>query len=256
LNLRVATVKYLNALPFLNALKELEHQNQVVLTEAAPAECAKLLSNDLVDIALIPVAAISDFQKLVLVSNYCIACDGAVRTVKLFSNHPVESIQQIILDESSRTSNLLVQLLCKEYWKRSDIIFSKQENKTPDLKSGFVKIGDDVFKLENQHAYEYDLGEMWKLFTGLPFVFAIWVSKKSLNENQARLLNKSFQSNLKNIHSLITSNGLPKNINLNGYFDKNIYYELDGAKKSGLIKFIELANLGRGILDFSLDRIN
>lgn len=250
--LRVATVKYLNALPFLNALKELELQNLVELTEAAPSECADLLKQDLVDIALIPVAAISDFSKLVLVSNYCIACDGAVRTVKLFSDYPVESIQQIILDESSRTSNLLVQILCRDFWKRSDIIFSKPESKNPILKSGFVKIGDEVFNLENQFAYEYDLGQVWKEFTGLPFVFAIWVSKKDLDKDHAQFLNERFQANLKNIHSLITSNGLPKNINLNGYFDKNIYYELDSAKKSALIKFIELANFGEGHLDFSI----
>lgn len=243
MSLRIATVKYLNALPFLHALKQLEVQHQVTLIEAIPSECSELLKNDQVDVALIPVGAISDFEKLCIVSDYCISCDGFVRTVKLFSNEPVENLQQIVLDTSSRSSNLLIQVLCKYYWKKPDIIFTNRENRDSNRKTGFVKIGDEVFELENHFDFEYDLGQEWKSFTGLPFVFAVWVSKTKLNPSDANMLNTSFQSSFNQMAGIVNDAKRDSKINLNGYFEKNIFYQFDERRREGLKKFLELTEI-------------
>ncbi len=243
MSLRIATVKYLNALPFLHALKELANRHLIELVEATPAVCSELLHRDQVDVALMPVGAISDFEKLFIVSDYCISCDGSVRTVKLFSSHPIEELQQIVLDNSSRSSNLLIQILCREYWKKPDIIFTNRVNRIPNLKTGFVKIGDEVFELEDYFPYEYDLGLEWKSFTGLPFVFAAWVSKTKLKVTDIAMLNDIFKSSLLSISDLIANNIDLNQINLDGYFEKNIYYELDENRRKGLLKFLELAGM-------------
>jgi chorismate dehydratase len=224
-------------------LKQLEIQQKVTLIEAIPSECSQLLKNDKVDIALMPVGAISDFEKLFIVSDYCISCDGSVRTVKLFSNEPVEKLQQIVLDSSSRSSNLLIQLLCKYFWNKTDLIFTNRENRVSNIKTGFVKIGDEVFDLENHFDYEYDLGQEWKAFTGLPFVFAIWVSKTSLKPADTTMLNTSFQESLDQLSEIVNEVKQESEINFNGYFEKNIFYQFDESRRNGLKKFLELTGI-------------
>lgn len=247
--LKVATVKYLNALPFLQALKDLESEGKVQLIEAAPSECSQMLKKNLVELALIPVGAISDFDELHIASRYCIACNGNVRTVKIFSEYVIGDLQQIILDPSSRSSNLLVQILCKEFWKRPDIIFAGQSGYDSQLRSGTIKIGDDVFNLENRFTYEYDLGMEWKKFTGLPFVFALWVSNRVLDTGFLELINDKFFNSLSDLKSIErTAQNLLK-VDLNNYFEQNISYELDEHKQKGLLKFMQLAGI-RNVLRF------
>lgn len=248
MNLRIATVKYLNALPFLHALKELKQQRNIELIEAIPSVCSNLLQEDKVDIALIPVGAISDFEKLFLISDYCISCDGYVRTVKLFSEYAMDQLQQIILDPSSRSSNLLVQILCKNHWNKPEIIFAESESYNPNLKTGFVKIGDEVFELENRFPFEFDLGNEWKIMTGLPFVFAIWVSKKMIGQDKIEMINERFQKSLLRISDIIAADPALDKIILNGYFEKNIYYEFDERRRTALIKFLELGRLHNPIV--------
>lgn len=249
MSFRIATVKYLNALPFLYALNELERQQRIELTEALPAVCSELLLADKVDVALIPIGAISDYEQLFLISDYCISCDGLVRTVKLFSDYPVDQIQQIVLDISSRSSNLLVQVLCKYHWKNHDVNFVSFENQDTALKSGFVKIGDDVFDLENKYEFEYDLGYEWKLMTGLPFVFAVWVSKHPVQPQLITMLNHSFKESLLKIPAIVEDHKAIDKAKLGEYFEKNIFYHLDDTRKNGILKFIELAGIRNPIVD-------
>ena len=71
----------------------------------------------MVDIALVPIAIIPQLSYSKIISSYGIASNGAVDTVCLFSQRPLNEIETIILDYHSRTSNELVKLLCSHYWK-------------------------------------------------------------------------------------------------------------------------------------------
>jgi len=48
-------------------------------------------------------------------------------------------------------------------------------------------IGDAALLLSQRalYEYEYDLGSMWKDWTGLPFVFDVWAGRRSADRSEA-----------------------------------------------------------------------
>jgi chorismate dehydratase len=116
--IRVAAVSYLNTKPLLYGIKHHPIINEIDLVEDYPSKIAQLLIDDKVDIGLIPVAATTKLSNWKIVSDYCIGCDGPVASVCLFSEVPVEKIENVLLDYQSRTSINLAKILLKEYWKK------------------------------------------------------------------------------------------------------------------------------------------
>ena len=148
-----------------------------------PANVAKLLVENKIDIGLIPVAAIPLLREHYIISDYCIGCDGEVASVCLFSQVPINEIETILLDYQSKTSVALLQLLLNEHWKIEPTLIESSADYEKDIKgttAGLV-IGDRAFKQRLISPYIYDLGLAWKEMTGLPFVFAAWVSNKEID---------------------------------------------------------------------------
>lgn len=247
--MKVACVEYLNALPFTDALEILFKKNQLNYIKAVPANCANLLKTGAVDLALLPIGAISDFEKLYLVSDYCIACVGPVRTVKLFSNQSIESIETIVLDSASRTSNELLRILLRDYWKNSSIKLIKESDEFSNAQFAKLKIGDAAFELEGRYAFEYDLGEIWYALTGLPFVFAVWVATKQISKEQQNILNEAFKKSIASIDQLIYKKEEYNSQILESYFKHNIHYELDVNKKEGMKEFLNRAGISNCLMD-------
>lgn len=248
--MRVACVEYLNALPFTDALETLFDHNQLNYIEAVPAICANLLKTGEVDLALLPIGAIADFDKLYLISDFCIACDGPVRTVKLFSNQAIEDIDTIVLDSSSRTSNELLRVLLRDYWKKTAVNLIRESDALPSAHFAKLKIGDAAFELEGKHVFEYDLGEIWYALTGLPFVFAIWVSTKQISKEQQTILNEAFNKSIASIDQLIDKKLEYNSQILETYFKENIHYGLDANKKEGMKQFFKRAGIPNSLIEY------
>ena len=75
------------------------------ISTAIPSHCAAQLLNEEVDVALVPVAIIPQLDYSKIISQFCISSDGAVQTVCLFSDCPLDEIETIYLDYHSKTSN-------------------------------------------------------------------------------------------------------------------------------------------------------
>ena len=84
-----------------------------------PANIARLLLTDEIDVGLVPVAIIPSLKEHHIIADYGIGCDGAVASVCLFSDVPLNEIKSILLDYQSRTSVALLKVLLKEHWKIS-----------------------------------------------------------------------------------------------------------------------------------------
>src|SRR6185369_11597556 len=113
-----------------------------------------------------------------IISDYCIGADGDVGSVLLLSDVPMSEIKNVLLDYQSRTSVTLAQVLADKYWRIKPRWTDAKENYERDIKgtTAGVVIGDRTFALKNKFKYTYDLSGEWKIFTGLPFVFACWVA--------------------------------------------------------------------------------
>lgn len=239
--IKISAVSYTNTLPFIYGLTHSDIKNEIELSLDVPAVCAKKLIEGVVDIGLIPVAAILDLPETHIISDFCIGADGAVNSVFIFSNCAVEEIEFLQLDPESKTSNQLAWVLLKNYWK----INPEKVNNATDYsasaqaKTAFVQIGDRTFGKKNNYPFSYDLAEEWKNFTGLPFVFAVWVSNKKIESAFIAKLNLALKFGLDNRAEIIKKAIKIPDFDLDDYLYLKIDYKFDDAKREALRRFYE-----------------
>jgi chorismate dehydratase len=239
---KVSAISYLNTIPFIYGLQNSSILSKIDITFDVPSTCAKRLHDNTADIGIVPVAVIPSLPQYYIISNFCIGAKGKVRTVALFSNSNIDRIKTIYLDNDSRTSALLVQILSHKYWKITpefkslDILNYDEEN------AGYMLIGDKAFDAEKRFAYSFDLSDEWYKFKKMPFVFATWTANKKLDEDFLHEFNDALAFGINNIKSAIEmqSNGIDKNTAIE-YFEKNISFEFDSLKRQGLTEFWNLA---------------
>jgi len=218
-------------------------RKEILLSQDSPAICAKKLSMHEADIGLVPVAVIPTLENPQIITPYCIAANGKVATVCLFSEVPIEQIKTVFLDYQSRTSVQLVQILMKEYWNREVVYTNALPGYESQIKGNAagVIIGDRAIHFTGKFRYAYDLSEIWKLHTGLPFVFAVWISCGSLAADFLERFNSALQFGLE--HRKRVSEEY-KQLNtdffsVDYYLNNNIQYELTADKYKALDFFLQ-----------------
>ncbi|MFN0200188.1 MAG: menaquinone biosynthetic enzyme MqnA/MqnD family protein [Bacteroidia bacterium] len=174
--MKIALVSYINTRPFIDGLQRHFSAEEVEIHALPPAECAVWLKEKRCEMALIPVGSLLDFENIALLPDYCIGADGAVNSVFIFSQIPIEETDTLLLDRHSRSSNGLAKVLLKHFWKKEMQFESSGEKNFAQIegKKAGVVIGDKALKIKGQYQYVYDLSYYWKQMTGLPFVFAAW----------------------------------------------------------------------------------
>ncbi len=244
---RVSTVSYLNTLPFQYGFNH-GPALPMELSLDSPSDCARKLLNGEAAVGLVPVAALPQLPEHSIITDYCIAADGPVRTVLLYSDVPVREIETIWLDYQSRTSVELCRMLCAEYWAfspRFRVASVGFESCFSGREAGVI-IGNRTFHMERDYPYTYDLSAAWKDMTGLPFVFAAWVAHACVPLDFQRKFNEVLQFGMSHRDAAIAEY-LQKNEDpgdLRGYLTKSICYEWDARKQEALQLFLhKLAHL-------------
>ena len=215
-------------------------ENEIDLIIDYPAKIAAALLNDEIDIGLVPVAIIPEMKNYFIIGDHCIGSEGEVASVCLFSEVPIEQIETVLLDYQSRTSVKLAQMLLKEFWKINPVI-KKADADFRSLISGTtaaVVIGDRALEQRKISAYHYDLALAWQQHTGLPFVFAAWISNKPLEEEFIIKFNAANDIGLQHIDEIVATNPYPV-FDLKKYYLNYISYNLTAGKKAGLKLFLE-----------------
>jgi chorismate dehydratase len=238
--IKIGAVSYLNTKPLVFGFKKGLMENEVELRYDYPGKIAQALIENTIDIGLVPVAIIPLLKEHHIITNYCIAADGPVASVCLFSEVPIEKITTVLLDYQSRTSVMLVQYLFKEHWKLNPVFKEAGINFIDDIKdtTAAVVIGDRAFKQRSVSPFVYDLGEAWKAHTGLPFVFATWVSNKPLPALFIKAFNETNEYGLQRLSEVIAENPYEE-FDLEKYYTSHIQYRLDEPKRKGLQKFLD-----------------
>ncbi|MBO9660683.1 MAG: hypothetical protein J7527_17810, partial [Chitinophagaceae bacterium] len=100
-------------------------------------------------------------------------------------------------------------------------------------------IGDRALEQRKISTYIYDLGSEWRGITGLPFVFAAWVSTKPLPEDFMRDFDAANALGLKHIDEIVKAN--PYDVyDLKKYYTVHLSYDLTPAKRMGLERFLNV----------------
>ena len=240
--LKISVVSYLNTIPFIYGLEQSGLAKKLDISLDIPSACADKLLTNKVDIGLVPIVVLKQIQNAYIISDFCIGADGAVDTVCLFSDVPINEIESIFLDYQSKTSVELLKILLKEYWKVSPKLIEAKANYEQHIKgkkAGLI-IGDRGFQYQNKFKYVYDLSAIWKLHTGLPFVFACWVANKEIEEKFISQFNKALKFGVNNIEKAIKSAAATYShcINPADYLNNKISYILDADKREGMALFL------------------
>lgn len=241
--IRISVISYLNSIPFIYGLKKSKLIDIIDLSLNYPAACADELINGNVDIALVPVVVIPDLQDAHIISDYCIGANGAVDTVCLYSDVPINEIKSINLDYQSRTSVSLLKVLLKEYWELDIKLNYSEVGSEAEIvgDNAALVIGDRAFDLNNKYSYVYDLAAIWKEMTGLPFVFAVWLANKSVTHDFIADFNRSLKDGLSNIHEALKQEEYSYRHckNPTDYLNNRISYDLDSQKLLGMHLFLK-----------------
>ena len=238
--IRVGAVSYLNTKPLIYGFEHGMMAESVELKIDFPSKIAGMLLEDEIDVGLIPVAIIPEMKEHYIISDYCISCDGAVASVGLFSDVPLNKIEKILLDYQSRTSVELLKILVKDYWNIDPVIemtVGEYQSKISGTTAALI-IGDRALEQRKVSPYIFDLGLEWKKFTGLPFVFAAWVSNKKLDSKFTDAFNKANAFGLNNLDLVLRENPFDT-FDLGDYYTKYINYKLDDNKLYALKNFME-----------------
>ncbi|MBA4167671.1 MAG: menaquinone biosynthesis protein [Chitinophagaceae bacterium] len=237
--IKVGIVNYLNTAPLIYGLQNGPIEEEITLIPDYPANLARDLKDGAIDLGLVPVAIIPELKQWFLNGSYCIGSTGPVASVCLFSEVSLEKVERVLLDYQSRTSAELAKLLLRDYWKLTPEFVAAKPGFQDEIRgntAGLV-IGDRSFGQRLISPYIFDLGEAWKAHTGLPFVFAAWVSNKPLDQGFVRRFDEANALGLNNLDKVIASHPY-KLFDLRRYYTQCISYNLDEAKKQGLERFL------------------
>jgi chorismate dehydratase len=196
--MRIGRIPYINCYPVYGALDRGLVDLDAQLVDGVPTELNRRMAAGDLDISVVSAVEYArQSERYLLLPDLAISCDGPVRSVVLFSKRPVTELakRRVVVSRSSMTSVALLELLFEHVWRVkphfvagdaevSDVI---AEDAT-DVDARLV-IGDAALLLGSQHRsrypHSYDLGEMWKEWTGQPFVFAVWVAQRTADVKAA-----------------------------------------------------------------------
>ncbi len=244
---RVSVVCYLNTVPLIWGMLHGKQQGKYVLSFTTPAGCADAVRDRQADIGIIPSIEYQRMDRVQILAGISIASKNEVKSVLLLSKTPIQKIQNVAVDNSSRTSVALLRILMRKFYRRSIHITPSAPDPRQMLKraDAALVIGDPALTCDSQVPEVFDLAAEWKKFTGLPFVFALWVGHE---DNRLSKLRKDFQDSrdygLTHVDN-IAAEYAPK-LNLQAlrarvYLAENINYSLDEENLEGLRLFYRLA---------------
>ena len=244
--IKVGIVNYLNTKPLIFGIQRAPVVDQLLLIEDYPANIARMLVEGIIDVGLVPVAVIPHLKEHHIITDYCIGCEGPVASVAIFSEVPIEQVEKVLLDYQSRTSVALAKVLLRKYWKMEVELVDTKDDYRAKIKgtTAGVVIGDRALEQRKVSPYIYDLGETWIEMTGLPFVFAAWVSNKPLPVDFIEAFNAANKLGLQHVEDAVAENPFPV-FDLHDYYTKHISYELTPNKRKGLEKFLEFLTVGQ-----------
>jgi chorismate dehydratase len=220
----------------------------VQLIDAVPARCAALLAQGAVGAALVPVIEYQRTTDVLLVPDICVGSQSEVRSVVLVSlRDDLKEIRSVALDESSRTSATLIKILFREFVGHEPV----WESYSPDLRrmlnanDGALIIGDPAMTFDRARLNVWDLASLWREFTGLGFVFAMWMVRAGMRESLRAIdFPGACDEGLSQLDQIAkeyaSSLSLPAS-ELELYLRQNISFRMDASMRAGLDLYYDLA---------------
>ena len=244
--LRVGAVSYLNTKPLIYRFAQFARNAELVLD--LPSCLADGLACGDLDVALIP--SIECFQNpgYTIVSDACIGCRGPVLSVKWLSRVPLDTIRTLALDEGSRTSGALVQVLLQQQFGLSPEIepLPIGSSMTDTRADAVLLIGDRaIHSPAGGFVAEWDLGAEWCRWSRLPFVFAMWTAREGVDTTDIGIaLGRARDAGVAHLEEIALAEAAGVGMDdaaCVSYLRDNLYFHLGAREQQGLQLFYDYA---------------
>jgi chorismate dehydratase len=243
---RLGAVQYLNTRPLVHGLAS----SGVTLSYDLPSRLADQLAAGELDVALIPSIELFRGDQYRVVSDACIGCRGPVMSVKLFFRTAPERVQSLAVDEGSRTSATLARILLAERFgiQPGVEVLPIGAGVGQTAADAVLLIGDRALSMppgEASFQLIWDLGDEWCRWTQLPFVFAVWAARASLDTRLIEpLLARARDAGRSNLAAIAAAEAAGHGLTVPqclSYLRDNLHYELGPAEREALSLFYALA---------------
>ncbi len=210
--LRVGRIPYINCFPVYGAIDRGLVPLDAELVDGVPSALNRRMAAGALDLSVVSAVEYArDADRYLLLPDLAITSDGPVRSVLLFADEPAEALggRDVVVSTSSMTSVALLDLLFDGVWgarprfvpgdaEVADLAGFERGGAGAPARPARLVIGDAALLLRAgpraapapaagaptagapaPYAHVYDLGAEWKRWTGLPFVFAVWVAQRT-----------------------------------------------------------------------------
>jgi chorismate dehydratase len=252
--LRISSISFLNTAPLMWDFEHGDAAKDFKISYTVPSACAAALASNQADIGIIPAFTYAEIPGLVILPNIAIAAKDHVRSILLICKKPIEAVETVATDTSSRTSVALAQVLFAKFLggKRRFTPHAPELSAMLAGNDAALLIGDTALQvaLHDSPYHLYDLAHEWRIRTGKPFVFAFWAVRLDALSRLQRGLNLATIFQRSRDHGLLPENMArlakewSQRLSLTEeevvtYLTKNIYYFLDRENHSGLQLFLQ-----------------
>lgn len=252
--LKVGRIEYANCTPLFHILMEQFDCKEFEFIEGVPASLNRMLLSGEIDVCPSSSIEYANYpERYKIIPDLSISSIGAVASVLLFSKVPINELdgKKILLSSESATSvNLLKIILAEKYGCSCSFEVAPPSTfAVINESSALLLIGDSALRYSHSNlaSYKYDLGEIWYSWTGLPFVFALWLCRNNVADsrelkNLASYLLQSKKMVPSQLHQIVEQTGIAGWMGkkeLIEYWRDNISYQFDSSAQAGLLLYYE-----------------
>ncbi|MBI1390721.1 MAG: hypothetical protein GC154_20005 [bacterium] len=245
--LTIGNVAFSNTLPLVHYLPEFLPGAQII--HEVPSRLGPMLARGELDVAMLSSIELLRDPGYGYVPGLGVCSDGPVRSVLLWTRRPPERAETVALDGNSLSSRVLTRILFSDLWRNRPRFITY----TPPVTNGLaiadaaLTIGDNSFdELNDESVSIVDLGQAWKDLTGLPFVFAVWITRPGLDPASiAEPFQAALEKSLRNVDELTGRYARPDGAHgadfFKTYFTRDIRYRLGEREREGLALYLNKA---------------
>ncbi len=243
--MRIAAVRYINALPLLYGLSK---NKSLDVSYHTPAVCYQRLTTGEADVGLIPIIGTQHSDSIRALKGLGIAAAQKSESVLLFAKKPLDRLERVLTDRGSMTSVMLLKIILRaRYGVNPQFTSGSTEDLYAALRENdaALVIGDAAILAEKTDFDHYDLATEWYSLTRLPFVFAIWGCSRPLTDAEKQILNATLQDASQNWDDVYRKARETLDVEhdfLERYYNVNLHYRLTRGDYEGILKYFEYAS--------------
>jgi chorismate dehydratase len=257
--MRLGRISYLNVLPIYHPLEAGWITHGFDIVSGPPA-----MLNGLIRAGKLDLSACSSIEyarnpnDYYLLPDLAIGSRGPVKSVLLLSRIPPDDLngKPLLVTAETHTSAALLRVVLEKVYSVRPVFKTAPGSVRQSLAMGadepaVLAIGDEALAMRHdpRFPYQLDLGEVWRDWTGLPFVFGVWVARRETAQRDpegvlqaAALLCQAKRTGVAAIEEVVGLAALSKPKLSRGeirrYFD-HLSYDLGTKEQEGLSRFFD-----------------